>query len=99
MYKTKPAYKGFFRPNLSSNGPYNNCPTDIPIKKLDKDKETCAVVVFNDFAIAGKPGKYISIEKGPSAVSEPNINTVKKYLCLVINKKGNTPDKCAKIAF
>lgn len=84
MYKTNPAYKGFLRPNLSSNGPYNNCPADIPIKKLDKDKETCAVVVFNDLAIAGKPGRYISIEKGPNAVSAPNIKTVKKYLCLVI---------------
>ena len=88
IYKTSPAYKGFLRPNLSSKGPYNNCPTDIPIKKLDKDNETCAVVVFNDFAIAGKPGKYISIEKGPNAVSAPNIKTVKKYLCLVINNKG-----------
>jgi hypothetical protein len=41
-------------------------------------------VVCNDFAIAGKPGRYISIENGPNAVSEPKISTVKKYRCLVI---------------
>jgi hypothetical protein len=99
IYKTKPAYKGFLRPNLSNSGPYNNCPADIPIKKLDNDNETCAVVVFNDFAIAGNPGKYMSIENGPNAVSEPNIKTVKKYLCLVMNNKGKNPDKCAKIVF
>lgn len=71
-------YKGFLRPNLSSSGPYNSCPAAKPIKKLDSDSETWAVVVWSDLAIAGKPGKYISIENGPSAVSEPNINTVKK---------------------
>jgi len=36
------------------------------------------VVVWNDLAIAGKPGRYMSIENGPSAVSEPNISMVKK---------------------
>ena len=71
----------------------------MPIKKLDNDNETCAVVVFNDFAIAGNPGKYISIENGPNAVSEPNIKTVIKYLCLVINNKARITDNGAKIAF
>jgi hypothetical protein len=78
IYRVNPIYKGFFRPNLSSNGPYNSCPTDMPIKKLDNESETCAVVVCNDLAIAGKPGRYISIENGPIAVSAPNIRTRKK---------------------
>ena len=71
-------YNGFLRPYLSSKGPYSNCPAASPTKKLDSDSETCAVVVWNDLAIAGKPGRYISIENGPRAVSAPNINTVKK---------------------
>jgi len=50
----------------------------MPIKKLDSDKETFSVVVCNDFAIAGKPGKYISIEKGANAVKEPSISIKKK---------------------
>jgi hypothetical protein len=66
-------YKGFFLPNRSSNGPYNNCPAEIPIKKLDSDSVTRATVVCRFFAISGKAGKYISIEKGPMAVSIPRI--------------------------
>ena len=78
IYNTSPTYKGFFLPNLSSKGPYNNWPAASPVKKLDKESETCAVVVWNDFAIAVKPGKYISIENGPSAVSEPSMIMVRK---------------------
>lgn len=35
-------------------------------------------------AIAGKPGRYISIEKGANAVKAPNMMMRKKYLLLVI---------------
>src|ERR1700689_1532654 len=70
-YKNNPAYKGFFLPKRSSNGPYNNCPNEMPIKKLDSDKETCAIVVCRSKAIAGKAGRYMSIEKGPMAESKP----------------------------
>jgi len=45
------------------------------------------VVVFNDLAISGKPGKYISIENGESAVKQPNINTVKKYFFFVMKRQ------------
>jgi hypothetical protein len=66
-------YKGFFLPKRSSNGPYNNCPTEIPIKKLDSESVTCATVVCRFFAISGNAGKYISMENGPIAVSIPSI--------------------------
>ena len=73
-------YKGFLRPNLSSRGPYNICPAEIPIKKLESDKEIFATVVCKSAAIAGKPGKYMSIENGPMADSRPNINISLKCL-------------------
>ena len=66
-------YKGFFLPNLSSNGPYNNCPTEMPTKKLDKESVTCATVVCNPLAISGNAGRYISIENGPIAERSPRI--------------------------
>jgi hypothetical protein len=43
------------------------------MKKLDSDSVTCATVVCRFFAISGKAGKYISMEKGPMAVSKPRI--------------------------
>lgn len=78
-YMVSPAYKGFLRPYLSSKGPYNNCPNEIPIKKLDSERETCATVVFKSAAIAGNPGKYISIEKGPMADIIPRITINKNF--------------------
>lgn len=52
----------------------------MPIKKLDSERETCATVVFRSLAIAGKPGKYISIENGPIAESIPNTSIRKNLL-------------------
>ena len=72
-YNAKPKYKGVLRPYLSNNGPYNNCPTEIPIKKEDKDNITDATVVFKPFAILGNAGRYISIDNGPIEVSKPKI--------------------------
>ncbi len=66
-------YKGFFLPKRSSNGPYNNCPAAIPMKKLDNDNVTCATVVCKPFAISGNAGKYISMEKGPIAERKPSM--------------------------
>jgi hypothetical protein len=54
-------------------GPYNSCPTDIPMKKLDKDNVTRATDVCKLLAISGKAGKYMSIDNGPIAVRKPNI--------------------------
>ena len=68
-----PVYKGFFLPKRSSNGPYNNCPKEIPIKKLDNESVTCATVVCRPLAMSGNAGRYISIENGPIAVSKPNM--------------------------
>lgn len=54
----------------------------MPIKKLDSERETCAIVVSRSLAIAGKPGKYISIENGPMADNMPK-TSMRKNLLLV----------------
>src|ERR1043165_9679591 len=79
-YRINPTYKGVLRPNLSSNGPYINCPTEMPIKKLDRESEIVATVVFRSFAISGNPGRYMSMENGPIAESNPKIKTSKNLL-------------------
>jgi hypothetical protein len=61
--RQSPAYKGGFLPKRSSNGPYNNCPAEIPIKKLERDNVTSEIVLCKSFAIAGNAGRYISIDK------------------------------------
>ena len=72
-YKPNPKYNGVFRPNLSNKGPYNNCPTEIPTKKEDKDNITLETLVCKPSAMFGNAGKYISIDKGPIAVKRPKI--------------------------
>ena len=49
----------------------------MPIKKLESERPIFATVVCKSAAIAGKPGKYISIENGPIADNIPNISIVK----------------------
>ena len=56
----------------------------MPIKNPESDKETLATVVCRSFAIAGKPGRYMSMENGPNAVREPNNRIRKKCRVLVI---------------
>ena len=73
VYKPKPKYKGVLRPYFSNNGPYNNCPNEIPTKKEDKDSITTATVVCKLLAMLGNAGKYISIDNGPIEVSKPKI--------------------------
>lgn len=90
IYATSPKYKGFFRPNLSSKGPYSNWPMEIPIKKLDNESETLAVVVCRSSAIAVNPGKYISIENGPIADKVPRMRIVKNRFLVVINYHSKT---------
>ena len=62
----------------------------MPIKKLESDKAIFATVVCRSSAIAGKPGKYISIENGPMAVNIPNINISFVFLLLFITTIINT---------
>src|SRR5690349_12846793 len=50
----------------------------MPIKKLDKDSVTFATVVCRSFAMSGKPGRYMSMEKGPMAESTPRMRIIKK---------------------
>lgn len=77
-------YRGFFRPKRSSKGPYNICPADIPIKKLDRDNEIFETVVCKSAAIAGKPGRYMSMEKGPIAERSPNMSISLKFFLFFI---------------
>jgi hypothetical protein len=44
------------------------------MKKLDSDKEICETVVEKVSAISGNPGRYISIENGPTAVNKPSVS-------------------------
>ena len=84
MYIDNPMYNGFFLPKRSSNGPYNNWPKEIPMKNPLSDRDTLAAEVARSAAIAGKPGKYISMEKGLRAVRLPKISINETYLDLVI---------------
>jgi len=45
----------------------------MPMKKLERDRVTCATLVCKPFAISGNAGKYMSMEKGPIAVSRPRM--------------------------
>ena len=74
-------YNGLLRPYLSSKGPYNNCPNEMPTKKLESERPILATVVCRSPAIAGKPGKYMSIEKGLIVESAPRIRMMMEY-CL-----------------
>lgn len=76
----RPKYSGFFRPNLSNKGPYNNCPAEMPMKNVAKESDTFGTSVFKSFAIALNPGKYMSMEKGASAARQPRINMRKNDL-------------------
>ena len=84
MKSAKPKYNGFFLPNLSNNGPYNNCPAEMPIKKVDKDNDTLGTSVFKSVAIALNPGRYMSIENGAKAANEPKIRIRKNDLDFAI---------------
>src|SRR4051812_18474511 len=84
QYSNRPAYKGFFLPNRSSRGPYINCPSPVPIKKEDKESDILVTVVPMDLAMSGKPGRYISMEKGTMAVKRPSNKMVISRFCLVI---------------
>ena len=59
------------------------------MKKPDKERETLEAVVCKSLAIAGKPGRYMSIEKGPNAVKLPKMRIRKKYVAIhLLNKIG-----------
>jgi len=57
------------------------------MKKLDNDRSTLSVVVPSDLAISWKAGRYISIENGLRAVSNPNMIIRNRYRCLVMGAK------------
>jgi uncharacterized protein YfiM (DUF2279 family) len=53
------------------------------MKKEDKDNITDATVVFNPFAMLGKAGRYMSIDKGPIADKRPRIRIRKNWDCFL----------------
>ena len=59
----------------------------MPIKKPLSDKDTLEAEVARSFAMAGNPGKYMSIENGVKAVRLPKIRTNEKKRDFVIQKK------------
>ena len=86
----KPKYKGFFLPNRSRSGPYTNCPTEIPIKKLDRESITWEMEVSRLFAISGNDGRYMSMEKGPMAVRSPRIRMSENLFLFIQQLKGHS---------
>jgi hypothetical protein len=58
---------------------------ETPIKKLLNESATSVTEVCKAAAMALKPGRYMSMEKGTSAVSVPRIRIVRRYLLLLIN--------------
>jgi hypothetical protein len=65
------------------------------MKKLDKEKPTFSIVVCRSSAITLNPGRYMSMDSGPIAVSMPNIKIIRRLL-LVCNlfmkaRKYETP--------
>ena len=71
----------------------------MPMKNPLSDKDTFAADVAKSVAMAGKPGKYISMEKGLSAVRLPKIRIKEIYLDLVILMLVSIILKNGKIAF
>ena len=53
------------------------------MKKLESERVTSRVVACSECAICGNPGRYMSIENGLKAVSDPRMKMRKKCLCLV----------------
>ena len=49
-----------------------SCPTAKPIKNEERESSTCAEFTERSFPILGKEGKYMSIERGSKAVSDPS---------------------------
>lgn len=64
----------------------------MPIKKLESDSVTSEMVVFKLLAIAGNAGRYISIDKGPIAVSSPIIRMDLNFMFEVLLSIENTAE-------
>ena len=55
------------------------------MKKLEREYDTASTVVFKLSAIAGNPGKYMSMENGPMADNKPR-RIIKNVRCLLVIK-------------
>ena len=58
-------------------GPYINCPRAIPTKKDESESATRLTVVSMEVAMAGNPGRYMSMENGTTAVKRPSMRMVR----------------------
>ena len=66
------ASSGLRRPYLSLNGPKKSCPTASPIMLVVSPIWTIDDEVAKNPAIEGSVGRYMSVTKGPKAVSMPS---------------------------
>lgn len=71
---------GLRRPYLSLIGPNTSCPAAKPTSPVVSPSCTNAVEHPNHFSIAGRTGRYISMTKGPKALSAPKKIIVKTLL-------------------
>jgi len=63
-------------PYLSEIGPPKICPTENPIKNIDKDNSILSMLTPNDFAISGIEGRYVSVPIG-AADDKTDSKTIK----------------------
>src|SRR5699024_2401288 len=67
---------GLLLPLISLNGPKTSWPPASPSRQAVKLNWASEAVVFRSTANSGSAGKYMSIDNGPNAVSDPNIRTI-----------------------
>src|SRR5690554_3186122 len=68
-----PARSGGRRPVRSDIGPTTPCPSARPMKKTASVACTAPALAPRSLAIAGKAGRYMSMERGAKAISDPRI--------------------------
>lgn len=71
---------GLRRPYLSLIGPNTSCPAARPTSPVVSPSCTNAVEHPNHFSIAGRTGRYMSMTKGPKALSAPKKIMMKTLL-------------------
>ena len=57
------------------------------MKKLESESETLETEVSRFAAISGKPGRYMSMEKGPTALNKPSVRSkTNLFFCCIFHK-------------
>ena len=76
--RPSPARSTGRRPVVSEIGPYTSWPTAKPMRKADRVSWVCAVVAFSSREIAGSEGRYMSVDRGPSAPRSASMTVIAK---------------------